>query len=105
MNIRTRCLTLTTTALLLLFAGGSHADDTDIFYNTVPLPAGSEPIVMFSLDYRPNLGSPACTKGECTSLIADGWLKAVGPYTYFDVLRAVLKKVMDPLSGLRLGLM
>ena len=90
-------LSLTTLAL---------ADDTDIYLNPgSSLPPGSEPMVMFSLDYRPNLGSTACNNGECATLIAEGWLSATGPYTFFDVLRAALRKVMDPLEGVRVGLM
>ena len=67
------------------------------------LPEGSEPMVMFSLDYRPNLGSTACNNGECESI--KEYLPASGPYTFFDVLRASLKKVFDPLEGVRVGLM
>ena len=84
--------------VLATVAGVCLADDTDI-YNRVgsSLPPGSEPMVMFTLDYRPNLGSTACTSGECATMIAEGWLPPTGPYTFFDVLRAALKKVMDPL--------
>jgi type IV pilus assembly protein PilY1 len=105
MNTRSKFHTFAAVALLTLFATSVPADDTDIFYGTTVLPPGSEPIVMLSIDYRPNLGSTACGTGECTQLIADGWLPAVGPYTYFDVLRAALRKVMTPLSGLKIGLM
>jgi type IV pilus assembly protein PilY1 len=92
--------------LLLTSAGMSRADDTDVYLNPgAGLPEGSEPMVMFSLDYRPNLGSTACNKNECAKLIAEGYLPATGPYTYFDVLRAALRKVFDPLTGVRVGLM
>jgi len=105
-KLKSRFLTLTSTALLVLLAGTGQADDTDIFYApTVPLPPGTEPLVMFSLDYRPNLTSTVCKGGECDKLIAEGLLPAVGPYTFFQVLRAVLTKVMDPLEGVRVGLM
>lgn len=81
-------------------------DDTDIYLNPGSgLPAGSEPMVMFSLDYRPNLASTACNGTECDTLIAEGYLSPTGPYTFFDVLRAALRKVMDPLEGIRVGLM
>ena len=84
-KLKSRFLTVTSTLLLVLLAGTpGQADDTDIFYGpAVALPPGSEPIVMFSLDWRPNLGSPACGSGECADLIADGFLPAVGPYTFF----------------------
>jgi type IV pilus assembly protein PilY1 len=97
--------------LLVLCTGTSQADDIDIYYNTGSSTAASEPIVMFSLDWRPNLGSTACSGTECdflkteTDSNGDPFLPAQASYTYFDLLRAVLKKVMDPLSGLRVGLM
>lgn len=82
------------------------ADDTDIYLNSGSgLPAGSEPIVMFTLDYRPNLASTACNDSECDSLIQEGYLDSSGSYTFFDVLRAVLEKVMEPIEGVRVGLM
>jgi type IV pilus assembly protein PilY1 len=91
---------------VVLLTGVAAADDTDIYLNTgAALPAGSEPMVMFSLDYRPNLASTACNGDECDALIAEGFLPQTGPYTFFDVLRAALKKVMAPLQGVRVGLM
>ena len=99
-------------AILLMFAalvtavGSVRADDTDVYLNPgAGLPAGSEPMVMFSLDYRPNLGSTACNGNECDTLIAEGYLPVQGSYTFFDVLRAALKKTFDPLEGVRVGLM
>ncbi len=88
------------------------ADDTDIYLNPSP-PVGSEPLVMFVLDWRPNLGSTvSCAAGSyCDDLRADGYLtdgNAAGSgssTTFFDVLRAVLKKVIDPLGGVRIGFM
>jgi type IV pilus assembly protein PilY1 len=97
-----------TTALasLILTIGSARADDTDVYMNPgAGLPPGSEPMVMFSLDYRPNLGSTACNGGECDALINEGYMAATGPYTFFDVLRGALKKVFDPLEGVRVGLM
>lgn len=94
------------TLVLAGMAGLCLADDTDIYMSPTRVsPPGSEPLVMFSLDYRPNLASTACNGTECDTLIAEGWLPSTGPYTFFDVLRASLKKVMDPLSGVRVGLM
>ena len=93
-------------ASLMAAIGTAKADDTDVYLNTgVGLPAGSEPMVMFSLDYRPNLGSAACNGGACDTLIDEGYMRASGPYTFFDVLRGALRKVFDPLEGVRVGLM
>lgn len=93
-------------ASLVLIIGSARADDTDVYINPgAGLPAGSEPMVMFSLDYRPNLGSTACGGSECDTLIAEGYMSASGPYTFFDVLRGALRKVFDPLEGISVGLM
>ncbi len=93
-------------AALIFAVGSAHADDTDVYMNPgAGMPANSEPMVMFSIDYRPNLGSTACNDDECDSLIADGYMSASGPYTFFDVLRGALRKVFDPLEGVKVGLM
>ena len=92
--------------VLVTTVGTTRADDTDVYMNSGSgLPPGSEPMVMFSLDYRPNLGAAACTKvGECEVL--KGYFETSdGPYTFFDVLRASLRKVFEPLEGVRVGLM
>jgi type IV pilus assembly protein PilY1 len=97
-----------TTALasLILTIGSAHADDTDVYMNPgAGLPAGSEPMVMFSLDYRPNLGSTACNGSDCDTLISEGYMPVQGSYTFFDVLKGALRKVFDPLEGVRVGLM
>ena len=92
--------------VLVTAIGTTHADDTDVYMNPgAGLPAGSEPMVMFSLDYRPNLGSTACNGTDCDTLIAQGYMSATGPYTFFDVLQGALKKVFEPLDGVRVGLM
>ena len=93
-------------AMLVLFIGSAQADDTDVYINPgAGLPSGSEPMIMFSLDYRPNLGSTACNDNECDTLIAEGYMSPAGPYTFFDVLRGALRKVFDPLEDVRIGLM
>ena len=93
-------------AMLLFVVGSANADDTDVYMNPgAGLPAGGEPMVMFSLDYRPNLGSTACGGSECDTLIAEGYMPVKGSYEFFDVLKGALKKVMDPLEGIRVGLM
>jgi len=107
MDILIRKLGLTVVmAALVMFTGSARADDTDVYMNPgAGLPAGSEPMVMFSLDYRPNLGSNACNGNECDTLIAEGYMSATGPYTFFDVLRGSLRKVFEPLEGVKVGLM
>ena len=92
------------TAVLVIASGTTQADDIEIYYGGAAVP-GSEPMVMLSLDYRPNLGSTACTGNECDFLINEGYLSPTGPYTFFDLLRAALRKVMDPLEDVRVGLM
>ncbi len=104
MNLSKRLFISIGLALLALRPGVGLADDTDIYINNEPAVNG-EPMVMFSLDYRPNLGSTACQGDECDGLIAEGYLPVLGSYTFFDVLRAVLKKVMEPLKGVKVGLM
>jgi type IV pilus assembly protein PilY1 len=95
---------VTLLASLILSIGTARADDTDVYMNPGSgLPEGSEPMVMFSLDYRPNLAATACQNDECESIKA--YLPESGPYTFFDVLRASLKKVFEPLEGVRVGLM
>ena len=93
-------------AALILTIGSARADDTDVYMNPGEgLPPGSEPMVMFSLDYRPNLGATACTRGECETLLAEGYMEEKDKYVFFDVLRGALKKVFEPLEGVRVGLM
>ena len=83
------------TALIAVLAtsiGTVNADDTDVYINPgIGLAAGSEPMVMFSLDYRPNLGSAACNGGTCDTLINEGYMSPTGPYTFFDVFRGALQ--------------
>jgi type IV pilus assembly protein PilY1 len=107
MDIQLRKLSLTAIIAALVFSAGSaRADDTDVYMNPgAGLPAGSEPMVMFSLDYRSNLGSAACNGSTCNTLIAEGYLSPTGPYTFFDVMKGALRKVFDPLEGVKVGLM
>jgi type IV pilus assembly protein PilY1 len=93
------------TLALLLAAGGSAADDTDIYLLHKDIPVASQPMIMFSLDYRPNLGASVCQSGECQFLVDEGFLPKKASYTFFEVLRASLQKVMKPLEGVRVGLM
>ena len=99
------CISATLAALVLTI-GSAQADDTDVYMNPgAGLPPGSEPMVMFSLDYRPNLTATACNGGECDTLIKEGYMPLQASYTFFDVLRGALRKVFDPLEGVRVGLM
>jgi len=96
----------TALAALIFIIGSAQADDTDVYMNPgAGLPPNSEPMVMFSLDYRSNLGSTACNGSDCDTLIDEGYMSATGPYTFFDVLRGALRKVFDPLEGVKVGLM
>jgi type IV pilus assembly protein PilY1 len=90
--------------VFLSFVSRAPADDTDIYLNP-SVAAGAEPLVMFALDYRPNLTATVCGGTECDTLIAEGYLPAAGPYNFFQLLRAALKKVLDPLGGVRVGFM
>jgi type IV pilus assembly protein PilY1 len=87
-----------------------QADDTEIFFNQDPLVTG-EPLVMFSLDYRSNLGSPMCEVGDAdcdgdliTMFAADG--RAVGDtVSFLGLLRASLRSVLSNVTGVKVGLM
>jgi type IV pilus assembly protein PilY1 len=85
--------------------GPSWSDDAEIYVNLRDVAESSQPLVMFSLDYRSNLGSRVCQSGECQFLVDAGVLAAQDSYTFFDMLRAALRLVMEPLSGVRIGLM
>jgi type IV pilus assembly protein PilY1 len=107
MNMNPIRSALFSAALVVLSAGPEpvRADDAEIYVNTRELPEEAMPLVMFSLDYRPNLGATVCTQGECDFLVEAGVLDVQDSYTFFDMLRAALKLVMEPLSGVRVGLM
>ena len=88
--MKTKLLILSTLAALIATIGTARADDTDVYINRgASLPSDSMPMVMFSLDYRPNLGSTSCGQGQCDTLIKEGYMSPTGPYTFFDVLRGV----------------
>ena len=51
--MRNKYFLATALAALVFFSGNAPADDTDVYLNnTLELPPGSEPMVMFTLDYR-----------------------------------------------------
>jgi type IV pilus assembly protein PilY1 len=112
MNTLMKRIRTTLVAGACVIAGGAAvpvvADDTEIYFNS-NASHDSQPLVMFVLDYRPNLGSTFCdsTSKGCDTLIAEGFLNPVNPsqITFLEVLRGVMKKVMDPLDNLKVGLM
>jgi type IV pilus assembly protein PilY1 len=88
------------------------ADDTDIYLNP-SVPTGSEPLVMFSLDTRSNLGSTVCSNvtscDEADFYLAQtetaAYVPASGSFTFFDHLRLALRLVFADLDGVQVGLM
>jgi type IV pilus assembly protein PilY1 len=108
MNIRP-ILNAVAAAGLVAFAGApgpAWADDAEIYVNQRDIPETSQPLVMFSLDYRPNLGSTVCTSGECDFLVKAGVLpEGRTSFTRLEMMRGALRLVMEPLSGVRVGLM
>jgi len=100
--------------VLGLIIPSTQADDTDIYL----LGGGGttdEPLVMFVLDWRPNLTSTVCTASSLATVATDCNYDAifVATYllptdttiTYFEVLRAVLRQAMAPLDGVKIGFM
>jgi type IV pilus assembly protein PilY1 len=89
-------------------AGGSiHADDTDLYLDTTPS-GQSPPLVMFSIDYRPNnLSSTVCQDlAVCEDLlIQPGYMPVQDEYTFFDLIRGAMNAVLDQVGGIRIGLM
>jgi len=120
---RKTIIVLTGAAAMLLSGWQSVlADDTDLYLNNFEPPPDSEPMVMFSIDYRPNLGSVVCRRGtgydptpglqdgesECDFLVDQGYMpdKPQGDaYDFFDLIRGAFGYVLDEVGGLRLGLM
>lgn len=115
-------MSLTTASLV-------RADDTDIYINSTSATA-SQPMVMFSLDWRPNLASTICNNlptspaldpanptDQQTVATHCGWpdpsfvanFSAVdlsdGVVNYFELLRAVLKQVLGTLDSVKVGIM
>lgn len=106
MNMTFRHLAIA--ASMLGFSAVALAEDIEI-YMTPSQPASSEPMVMFSLDYRPNLGSAV---EDYTDFFAAQLELGVndpdlpdGAWSFFDVLRLSLKVVFQDLSGVKVGLM
>lgn len=89
----------------------AYADDIEIYTNAGV--AGSEPMVMFFLDYRPNLGSTVCSNvNACpqadyfrTDPNTAGDIPTTGKFTLFDQLRLALKQVFARTNDVKVGLM
>ncbi len=102
---------LAAVSLLFALCGPLAADDIEI-YTSAGL-AGSEPMVMFFIDYRPNLGSTVCSDvNSCPQ--ADYFrddpntasdVASSGKFTLFDVLRLTLKQVFARTDDVKVGLM
>ncbi|MFN2301845.1 MAG: pilus assembly protein [Gammaproteobacteria bacterium] len=85
-----------------------YAEDIEIYINPQP-PLGAEPLVMFTLDYRPSLGSGVANYSAffLEQLGADDAdVLAIGNnWTYFDLLRQSMRVVLQNVSGVQVGLM
>jgi type IV pilus assembly protein PilY1 len=95
--------------------GSVRADDTDIYIDP-SVPVTDQPMVMFSLDYRPNLmGSPAAAGTEAFFTAAPynlgtliTTLKTINgndSLNYFDQLFLALVAVLQGVQGVKVGLM
>ena len=92
------------TAVALCFSLSSFiagADDIDIYLASSSGNSADEPLVMFSIDWRPNLTATVCNGPSCdyynqyVDLYNDGYLDvnpATGTVVAFDMYRAILKK-------------
>ncbi|MBR9813741.1 hypothetical protein GYB61_07770 [bacterium] len=110
---RIKSLGLTVGVVCMAAASSVSADDIEIYLNP-NLPAGSEPLVMFSIDYRPNLGSTVCSNVNSSGCTAATFFKneglgsdlpSSGALIFFDVIRLSLKLVFQRVSGVKVGLM
>ncbi len=115
---RPSLLALLALSTLLALPPGAplRADDIDIYDN--PSASSSDaPVVMFTLDWRPNLASTVCGSNSCSFLTSQSYVDANGvshPYltltngsaAFFDLLRASLVYVIQQVgsSGVRIGL-
>jgi len=117
--MKSRLLHFATVLLGFAAISGTMADDTDIYVNN--LPSGTEPMIMFAIDYRSSLFS---TFDGCTGTFATtddvasecGWDSTFTSYLteddlddgkiqFFEVLRAGLRQVLEPVYGVKIGLM
>ena len=119
-------IALLVAAIVGLVPALTRADDTDVYVdNQASTPPASQPLVMFSVDYRSNLGSTICAansrpcnvdtffinEGFPFTTRADGVTKVLAspadgqPVTFFDVLRLSLRLVLRETRGYKAGLM
>ncbi|TNE92927.1 MAG: hypothetical protein EP324_04140 [Gammaproteobacteria bacterium] len=109
MNLNSRFSSLLMVMLFWLSAG-ALADDTDIYFGASNENA-AQPLVMLTLDWRPNLGTPLCDldKGDCEEALGERILdnldKTSGVVTLFDAFRGVLRAVFENVTGVRVGFM
>jgi type IV pilus assembly protein PilY1 len=85
----------------------TRADDTDIYVEG-GVGEGTQPLVMFVLDYRPNLASAVCggsTAEACSKLWASVGETMPAKPVFLDLLRVALKSVFKPLTNVKVGLM
>ncbi len=102
------------------FVVNVKADDTDIYFNTGNSSDAGTPLVMLTLDYRPNLANALCKAGadcdaqlgtDITKFLLDGSGLTPAPFAdgdqvvTFDALRAVYASVFSELEGVKVGLM
>ena len=91
-------------------------DDTDVYVdNNASAPPSSQPLVMFSIDYRSNLGSTICADARNVSCAASNYFINQGlgsslppagqTLSFFDVLRLSLRVVLRETRGYKAGLM
>ncbi|WP_434101802.1 pilus assembly protein [Methylocaldum gracile] len=95
---------LVSSLIAILTLQSAHGEDTDIYLRSPRADAGSS-MVMFTLDYRSNLGSTVCQDSACDSFrnavspsTGTTYLPATGTVSFFELLRAVLRKVTDELG-------
>ncbi len=125
MNPAKQKLTVLVLALFAVVSGGVSAHDTDIYVNNKSGTTAADPLVMISIDTRPNTGSSSCTSSTsssdpCNFLRVDStytypgtttvvtfppYLPSTGSISQFDLLKAVLKYVLDRTQGIKVGLM
>lgn len=114
-----------TLAIMFGMTTPAVADDIEIFFNALPITVG-DPMVMFSLDWRPNLTSTICNftydasdsdrdyLDPCSS--GDVWSDDIkqaffetdlsdGTVDFLEILRASLRVVLDEVSDVKVGLM
>lgn len=103
------------TIVLLATSTLLRAEDIDIYVNPTAGPVGDAPIVIFTLDFRSNLGSTACGNNSCSFLTSKSYTDATGaaqPYltlsggstSYFNLLRGTMKYTLQQVGGgVRIG--